>query len=117
MPDHAPTRVVIDCDTGVDDAMAIFYGLLSPDIDIVGLTCCWGNIWVETATANTLRVLEIVNMPDIPVAKGAAKPLLGPMWKLGTGGHGADGQGNTNGERSNHAGARDLLRRLRDVGV
>src|SRR6202022_669783 len=66
--DHAATRVVIDCDTGVDDAMAIFYGLLSPNIDIVGLTCCWGNTWVETATANTLRLLEIPTTPAVRVA-------------------------------------------------
>jgi purine nucleosidase len=76
--------------------MAILYGLLSPHIEVVGLTCCWGNIWVETTTANTLRLLEIVQMPDIPVAMGASKPLLGPIWKLGNGVHGADGQGNTN---------------------
>ena len=96
MSTQSPTRVVIDCDTGVDDAMAILYGLLAPEIEIVGLSCCWGNIWVETTTANTLRLLEIVDKPDIPVAKGAAKPLVGPMWKLGDGVHGADGQGNTN---------------------
>jgi purine nucleosidase len=96
MTDTAPTRVVIDCDTGVDDAMAILYGLLSPNIEIVGLTCCWGNIWVETTTANTLRLLEIVQMQSIPVAMGARKPLLGPIWELGNGVHGADGQGNTN---------------------
>ena len=39
-----PTRVVIDCDTGVDDAMAILYGLLSPEIDVVALSTVWGNI-------------------------------------------------------------------------
>ena len=92
----ARTRVVIDCDTGVDDAMAVLYGLLAPEIEVVGLTCCWGNTWVETATANTLRLLEIVDMPDIPVAMGAKKPLIGPIWELGSGVHGADGQGNTN---------------------
>ncbi|HEY3108190.1 MAG TPA: nucleoside hydrolase [Chloroflexota bacterium] len=92
----APTRVVIDCDTGVDDAMAVLYGLLAPEIEIVGLTCCWGNIWVETATANTLRLLELTDRPDIPVAMGARKPLLGPVWELSHGVHGADGQGNTN---------------------
>jgi purine nucleosidase len=95
MSERAPTRVVIDCDTGVDDAMAILYGLLAPEIEIVGLTCCWGNIWVETATRNTLRLLEIVGRPDIPVAVGARKPLLGPVWELAHGVHGADGQGNT----------------------
>jgi purine nucleosidase len=96
MTDHAVTRVVIDCDTGVDDAMAILYGLLAPEIEVVGLTCCWGNTWVETATANTLRLLEIVHMPGVPVAMGAKKPLLGPIWELGSGVHGEDGQGNTN---------------------
>ncbi|MFN8524640.1 MAG: nucleoside hydrolase [Chloroflexota bacterium] len=96
MPDNNITSVVIDCDTGVDDAMAIFYGLLAPHIDIVGLTCVWGNIWVETATLNTIRLLELVDRTDIPVAMGAGKPLVGPQWKLGDGVHGADGQGNVN---------------------
>jgi purine nucleosidase len=95
MTERAPTRVVIDCDTGVDDAMAVLYGLLAPEVEVVGLTCCWGNIWVETATANTLRLLEIVGRPEIPVAMGARKPLLGPIWDLSHGVHGADGQGNT----------------------
>jgi inosine-uridine nucleoside N-ribohydrolase len=95
MAERARTRVVIDCDTGVDDAMAVLYGLLAPEIEIVGLTCCWGNIWVETATANTLRLLEIVDRPEVPVAMGARKPLLGPLWELSHGVHGADGQGNT----------------------
>src|SRR5207244_10646053 len=86
-----PTRVVIDCDTGVDDAMAILYGLLAPEIEIVGLTCCWGNIWVDTATLNTLRLLELMGRPEIPVAMGARKPLLGPVWELSHGVHGVDG--------------------------
>src|SRR5213594_873833 len=95
MVDRPPTRVVIDCDTGVDDAMAILYGLLAPEVEVVGLTCVWGNIWVETTTQNTLRLLELVGQPEVPVAMGAGKPLVGPRWKLG-GVHGADGQGNTN---------------------
>ena len=94
MSDRAPTRVVIDCDTGVDDTMAIFYGLLSPDIDVVALTCVWGNISAETATRNTLRLLEMLDRPSIPVALGANKPLIGPEWEFGQGVHGADGQGN-----------------------
>jgi purine nucleosidase len=96
MVERSPTQVVIDCDTGVDDAMALLYGLLAPEVEIVGLTCVWGNTWVETTTRNTLRLLELVGRPDIPVAMGAGKPLLGPRWELGDGVHGADGQGNTN---------------------
>jgi purine nucleosidase len=91
-----PIRVVIDCDPGVDDAMAIYYGLLAPEIEIVALTCVWGNIWVEPATDNACRLLEIGGRTDIPVAMGAAKPLIGPLWNLLGGVHGDDGQGNTN---------------------
>ena len=73
-----PIRVVIDCDTGVDDAMAILYGLLSPGIDVVGISCVWGNTSVENATTNTLRLLEVAEQPGVPVARGAARPLIGP---------------------------------------
>src|SRR4051794_40836519 len=64
------TRVVIDCDTGVDDTMAIFYGLLAPHIDVVGISCVWGNIGVDLTTTNTLRLLEMLDRPEIPVARG-----------------------------------------------
>jgi purine nucleosidase len=94
--DRAPLPVVIDCDTGVDDAMALFYGLLSPGIDVVAIGCVWGNIPVEVATTNTLRIVEMMGRPDIPVANGLGKPLLGPTWDLAHGVHGVDGQGNTN---------------------
>src|SRR5688500_14775036 len=86
----------MDCDTGVDDAMAILYGLLSPGIDVVGISCVWGNTSVENATTNTLRLLEIADQPGIPVARGAARPLIGPDPAFAGGVHGTDGQGNTN---------------------
>src|SRR6478672_9463955 len=76
--------------------MALFYGLLSPGIDIVAIGCVWGNIPAPIAATNTLRILEIMDRPDIPVALGANKPLLGPEWDLTKGVHGLDGQGNTN---------------------
>src|SRR3954462_9465403 len=89
MADLPTTRVVIDCDTGVDDTMAVFYGLLASHIDVVGLSCVWGNIGVDLTTMNTLRLLEMMDRPDIPVARGAHKPLLGPQWPLGHGVHGS----------------------------
>jgi purine nucleosidase len=92
----SPVRVVLDCDTGVDDAMAILYGLMAPEVDVVAIGTVWGNTWVETCTLNTLRLLEIVDRPEVPVAEGVGKPLVGPRWQLGDGVHGADGQGNTN---------------------
>src|SRR4051812_18411172 len=96
MSELPTTRVVIDCDTGVDDTMAVFYGLLAPHIDVVGLSCVWGNIGVDLTTMNTLRLLEMVGRTEIPVAKGAKKPLVYPAWPPGVGVHGADGQGNLN---------------------
>jgi purine nucleosidase len=96
MSERPPTRVVMDCDTGVDDTMAIFYGLLAPEVEIVALTCVWGNVAVETATQNTLRLLEMLDRRTIPVAMGAPKPLVGPIWQFGRGVHGTDGQGNVN---------------------
>lgn len=89
-------RVVIDCDPGVDDTMALFFGLLSPDVEVLAITTVWGNTAVERTTENALRLLEIVGRPEIPVATGAARPLLGPEPVLGHAIHGADGQGNTN---------------------
>ena len=89
-------RCVIDCDPGVDDAMALWYGLLHPEIEIAALTTVWGNVDVATATTNTLRILEMADQPTIPVAAGADKPLLGPARERGEGVHGRDGQGNTN---------------------
>src|SRR5947207_1467619 len=95
MAEQSPLPVVLDCDTGVDDAMAIFYGLLAAEIEVAAIGCVWGNVPVETATRNTLRLLEIVDRPRVPVAPGAAKPLLGSAFDLGTDIHGDDGQGNT----------------------
>lgn len=89
-------RVVLDCDTGVDDAMCILYGLLSPNIDVVGIGTVWGNVPVELATVNTLRLLEIVGQPGVPVARGAGKPMIGQVSRYATYVHGEDGQGNTN---------------------
>lgn len=91
----ASIPVVLDCDTGVDDSMAIFYGLLAPEIDVVAIGTVWGNVEVEKTTANTLRLLELVGTPDVPVARGASRPLLGPLPPVGQI-HGGDGQGNTN---------------------
>lgn len=74
---QSKTPVVIDCDPGVDDAMAILYGLRAPEVEIVALSTVWGNIDVETATVNAIRLLEIGGRPDIPVAMGAARQLIG----------------------------------------
>lgn len=89
-------KMLVDTDTGIDDAMAILYGLQVPEIDIVAFTTVWGNADIEPCTLNTLRLLEMTGDTHIPVAKGAGKPLLGPLTHISTDVHGMDGIGNVN---------------------
>ncbi|OYX36752.1 MAG: hypothetical protein B7Y99_00325 [Caulobacterales bacterium 32-69-10] len=70
-----PQRMIIDADPGVDDALAIFLALRSPELKVEALTVVAGNVALETTLPNALRLLEIAGRGDIPVAAGAAKPL------------------------------------------
>ncbi len=63
-------KLIIDTDPGVDDAMAIFYALSSPEFEVVGITTIYGNATVSICTQNALRLLEIAQRFDIPVAAG-----------------------------------------------
>ncbi len=89
-----PRKIIIDTDPGIDDAMAIFYALSSPELDVVALTTIFGNATTETTTYNALALLALAGRSDIPVARGADVPLVasygGPVDFV----HGADGQGN-----------------------
>ncbi len=91
-----PSKIIIDTDPGVDDAMAIFLALRSPELEVIGLTTIFGNVDTSLATTNALRLLEIAGRADIPVAHGAELPLTraygGPVAFI----HGADGQGDAN---------------------
>jgi len=68
-------KVILDVDTGIDDAIAIMLALASPELEVLGITTVSGNIDLESATKNTLRVLKLIGREDIPVYKGAVKPL------------------------------------------
>jgi inosine-uridine nucleoside N-ribohydrolase len=68
--------ILLDCDPGHDDAMALLLALASPEVEIVGVTTVAGNQTLEKTTANALRVLELAGRGDIPVAAGADRPLL-----------------------------------------
>ena len=91
-----PRKIIIDTDPGVDDTMAIFFALRSPELEVVGLTSIFGNVHTELATKNALRLLEIAGRTDIPVAPGAVDALTGPFEGPVPFVHGADGQGNIN---------------------
>jgi purine nucleosidase len=86
-------KIVIDTDPGVDDALAIFFALASPELEIVGLTTVFGNAAVEITTRNALRLLEIAGHDRIPVARGAAAPIAGTYPGPVPHVHGADGMG------------------------
>ncbi len=69
------TPIVIDCDPGHDDAMAILLALASPEVELLAVTTVAGNQTLDKTTRNALVTLEIGGRPDIPVAAGAAEPL------------------------------------------
>jgi len=87
-------KMILDCDTGVDDTMAIMYAALNPDIDLLAVGTVWGNVDVPQATRNTLHTLELVGRAEVPVAQGAAGPLLRKDSYFAYFVHGDDGQGN-----------------------
>jgi purine nucleosidase/pyrimidine-specific ribonucleoside hydrolase len=70
------TRVLLDCDPGHDDAIALLLALASPELELLGVTTVAGNQTLEKTTANAIRVLEFVGRGDVPVAAGAERPLV-----------------------------------------
>jgi inosine-uridine nucleoside N-ribohydrolase len=71
-----PIPIILDCDPGHDDAIAILLALASPELELVGITTVSGNQTVDKTTANALRVLEFVGRDDVPVHAGADRPLV-----------------------------------------
>lgn len=72
----SPTPIVIDCDPGHDDAIALLLALASPEVELLGVTTVAGNQTLEKTTRNALRVLEVAERTDVPVAAGEARPLV-----------------------------------------
>jgi pyrimidine-specific ribonucleoside hydrolase len=71
-----PIPVILDCDPGHDDALAIMLAVADPAIDLLAVTTVAGNVTLENTTVNALRVLDMVGRPDIPVAAGADRPRI-----------------------------------------
>src|ERR1700754_2917103 len=71
-----PTPVIIDCDPGHDDAMALLLALASPELELVAVTTVAGNQTIEKVTTNAIRVLDVAGVDAIPVAAGAERPLV-----------------------------------------
>ena len=114
-----PLPVVIDSDGGVDDAVALWWAVTHPEVEVVAVTVVWGNVPIDRATESILRVLDAAGRPDIPVAVGE-RVALGPAPPTRPASfiHGDDGLGNTvdvsapfNGRPATETAA-ELLQRL-----
>lgn len=90
-------KIIIDTDPGVDDAVAILLAFQSPEVEVIGLTTIYGNVYTTLSTKNALHLLEVVGREDIPVAEGSHTSIK-KVAKLRVADfvHGSDGLGNTN---------------------
>lgn len=70
--------IILDCDPGIDDALAIVYALGSDDLELAGITTVAGNVSLEKTTANALRLRDYLGASWVPVVAGSAVPLLRP---------------------------------------
>jgi purine nucleosidase len=77
------TPIILDCDPGIDDALAIAFATASTEIDLVGITTVAGNVELAKTTANALAVASFVGAADVPVTAGSAAPLLRPALTAG----------------------------------
>jgi inosine-uridine nucleoside N-ribohydrolase len=87
-------RVLIDCDPGIDDAVALILALKSPQLHIEGITTVTGNLTADRCYSNALKVLEFMKVDSIPIAQGPLKPLV-REFPSDPFSHGKDGLGNT----------------------
>jgi pyrimidine-specific ribonucleoside hydrolase len=74
-----PIPIILDCDPGHDDAVAMLLALASPELEVLGITTVGGNATLEHVTENALRILALARREDVPVAVGARHPLVGAL--------------------------------------
>jgi pyrimidine-specific ribonucleoside hydrolase len=112
--------IVIDCDPGHDDAIAILLALASPEVELRGITTVAGNQTLDKTTRNALKVLELAGRTDVPVAVGADRPLRREL-QTAANVHGESGLDGPDlpepTTKPVEAGAVDLLAELIEPGV
>ena len=99
-------KVIIDCDPGIDDSLALLYALKHPSLEIIALTIVAGNAPVDIALDNAFKILEQTGRTDIPIYRGAEKPLERDFVSAQDT-HGIDGLGESNIPRLSHQKAQD----------
>ena len=115
-------KVIIDCDPGIDDSLALILALNSPELEIVGITTVSGNVKAEQGAKNALKVLKLMNREDIPVYIGEYIPLVRELITAQDT-HGEDGLGETNYEEAdaeiNYGGVDFILENARkgDISI
>lgn len=96
-PKGGPLKLIMDVDTGVDDAMALVFALTSERATVEAITVVAGNAYRDEAYNNTLRVLKLLDTTEVPVYKGADKPISG-LWKTEEEYFGPDNFGGVSGK-------------------
>eukprot|EP01060_Flectonema_neradi_P032397 TRINITY_DN513_c4_g2_i1.p1 TRINITY_DN513_c4_g2~~TRINITY_DN513_c4_g2_i1.p1 ORF type:complete len:383 (+),score=74.52 TRINITY_DN513_c4_g2_i1:115-1263(+) len=113
-------KLIIDTDCGGDDAVAMMAAFSHPEVEVIALTCCWGNVGVVQSTENAGKLLDFYGL-DIPFYKGAEGPLLGTRETVAWEGYGKDGYGDADFPTAIHQPSADtpaclaLLELLKDV--
>ena len=85
-------KAILDLDTGIDDALALAYAIAHPDLELIGVTCTYGNVTVPLAVRNTLALLELLGKGDIPVFAGPSPDGFRPS-EISSFIHGRNGVG------------------------
>ncbi|MGH3978050.1 MAG: nucleoside hydrolase [Pseudonocardiaceae bacterium] len=96
--------VIIDTDPGVDDAVALLLAAACTEIELLAVTTVFGNVDLETATCNAQRLRMLAGLGHVPLAAGAARPLVYPQAERAESWHGDDGLGGCAGELPDPAG-------------
>lgn len=87
--------LIVDTDPGVDDAFALAVAAHSPELDLRAVTTVFGNVDLPTTTDNAGRVLGLLGRRDVPIGRGAERPLVHPTTRRAEHVHGDDGLGGT----------------------
>ena len=117
-------KVIIDCDPGIDDSLAILLAVNSPELEILGITTCSGNVKAETGAENALKTLQMCSSLDIPVYIGEENPLKREL-VTAQDTHGEDGMGENFYEKVTEVKAKenavdfiiDTLKNNKDVSI
>lgn len=113
-------KVILDLDTGIDDALALVYALASPELELIGVTGTYGNVAVETGVRNALAILELFGREDVPVFAGPQKPGF-EVLEISSFIHGSNGVGEAvlpdpRGRAQSEGAVDFLLRSVREHG-